>query len=102
MEVVESGVTIYFYEGSFNHSKLLVADDNICTCGSTNIDFRSFEHNFEANMFFYDKKVASQFKQIFFDDLTRCSRIEDYLQMQRQPFLHRLWESVLRLLSPLL
>ncbi|MBR1468932.1 MAG: cardiolipin synthase [Prevotella sp.] len=102
MEVVESGVTIYLYEGTFNHSKLLVSDDSICTCGSTNIDFRSFEHNFEANMFFYDAEVASRFKQVFFDDLQHCSRIEDELQMQRRPFLHRLWESLLRLFSPLL
>ena len=102
MEVVESGVTIYFYEKCFNHSKLLVSDDSICTCGSTNIDFRSFEHNFEANMFFYDPGVAARFKQVFFEDLEHCSRIEDYLQMRRRPFLHRLWESLLRLFSPLL
>ncbi|MBR6446089.1 MAG: cardiolipin synthase [Prevotella sp.] len=102
MEVVESGVRIDCYEGSFNHSKLLVADDSICTCGSTNIDFRSFEHNFEANLFFYDGDVARRFKQVFLDDLKRCRNFESYLQMQKRPFLHRLWESMLRLLSPLL
>ena len=102
MEVVESGVRIDCYEGSFNHSKLLVADDCICTCGSTNIDFRSFEHNFEANLFFYDGDVARRFKQVFLDDLKRCRNFESYLQMQKRPFLHRLWESMLRLLSPLL
>ena len=102
MEVVESGVTIVFYEGSFNHSKLLVADDSVCSCGSTNIDFRSFEHNFEANLFFYDSDVARRFKQVFLDDLKHCSDFESYLQMQKRPFLHRLWESMLRLLSPLL
>ena len=102
MEVVESGVRIDCYEGSFNHSKLLVADDCICTCGSTNIDFRSFEHNFEANLFFYDGDVARRFKQVFLDDLKRCRNFDSYLQMQKRPFLHRLWESMLRLLSPLL
>ena len=51
-EAVEAGVKVHLYEPSFNHSKLLVCDDSLCTCGSTNVDFRSFENNFEANAFF--------------------------------------------------
>ncbi len=42
MEAIEAGVKVYLYMGGFNHSKLLVSDDNLCTVGSTNIDFRSF------------------------------------------------------------
>ena len=49
---LEAGVMISFYCAGFNHSKLLVCDDSLCTCGSTNVDFRSFENNFEANVFF--------------------------------------------------
>ncbi len=54
MEAIEAGVKVYFYEAGFNHSKLLVSDDKICSCGSTNVDFRSFENNFEANAFFFE------------------------------------------------
>ncbi|WP_294789051.1 cardiolipin synthase, partial [Prevotella sp.] len=43
-ETLEAGVKVRLYEKGFNHSKLLVADDQISTCGSTNIDFRSFEN----------------------------------------------------------
>ena len=57
-ETLEAGVKVRLYEKGFNHSKLLVADDQISTCGSTNIDFRSFENNFEANVFFYDRQTA--------------------------------------------
>ena len=42
MEVIEAGVKVYLYEPGFNHSKILVSDDNLSSCGSTNIDFRSF------------------------------------------------------------
>ena len=38
--------------------------------GSTNMDFRSFEHNFEANAFFYDKETAMTLKEIFLHFLT--------------------------------
>ena len=36
----------------------MVSDDLLSTVGSTNIDFRSFEHNFEVNAFMYDVKTA--------------------------------------------
>lgn len=55
MEAIEAGVKVYLYTAGFNHSKLLVSDDDLCTIGSTNIDFRSFENNFEANAFFFDE-----------------------------------------------
>jgi cardiolipin synthase len=53
-EVLQAGVKIFLYEGGYNHSKLLVCDDTVCSCGSANVDFRSFENNFEANAFIYD------------------------------------------------
>lgn len=101
-EVAEAGVKVYFYNEGFNHSKLLVSDDSLSTCGSTNIDFRSFENNFEANMFFYDRATALRIKQVFLDDQYRCVPLEEADTVLRRPFLRRLWESVVRLLSPLL
>ena len=93
---------MYLYKAGFNHSKLLVSDDNLCTCGSTNVDFRSFENNFESNIFFYDTDMALRFKQIFLADQALCSLIDSPITVIRRPFLQRLWESLVRLLSPLL
>lgn len=39
-EAAGAGVKVYMYKGGFNHSKLMVCDDMVSTCGSTNIDFR--------------------------------------------------------------
>ncbi len=102
MEAMEAGVKVYLYEAGFNHSKLLVSDDNLCTCGSTNIDFRSFENNFEANAFFFDEQMALRIKSIFLDDQSRSILVEDVSYFVKRPFLKRLFESVVRLLSPLL
>ena len=101
-EVVEAGVQVYFYQAAFNHSKLLVCDDSLSSCGSTNVDFRSFEHNFEANVFFYDEAMALRMKQVFLDDQKGCITVAEFLDKQRYPFIKRLWESLVRLLSPLL
>lgn len=102
LETIEAGVKVLFYEAGFNHSKFLVSDDSICTCGSTNIDFRSFEHDFEANVFFYDEGMALRLKKVFLDDETRCQPFDKLYGKARFSFWKRLWVSIVRLLSPLL
>ncbi len=101
-QTVEAGVKVYLYKPSFNHSKLLICDDTLATCGSTNIDFRSFENNFESNIFIYDDGVAMQLKQIFLEDQEQCVLLDDITNLEHRPFITRLWESFVRLLSPLL
>ncbi|OWP34062.1 cardiolipin synthase [Prevotella intermedia] len=101
-QTIQTGVKVICYEEGFNHTKLLVADDNIATIGSANIDFRSFENNFEANAFFYDKSMAQRIKDIFLTDETKCVPLEKIKEINHKSFIYRLWESVVRLLSPLL
>lgn len=102
MEAIEAGVKVYLYMGGFNHSKLLVSDDNLCTVGSTNIDFRSFENNFEANAFFYDEEMAQRIKAIYLKDESQSILVDDVSYFVKRPFMKRLFESTVRLLSPLL
>ena len=101
-EAVDSGVEVYLYSSGFNHSKLLVSDDSLSTCGSTNIDFRSFDNNFESNVFIYDRGMALRIKEVFMKDMENCVRYEDYMRSRRLSFTHRLWESLVRLFSPLM
>ena len=101
LATVKAGVKVYLYKAGFNHSKLLVADDSMATIGSTNVDFRSFENDFEANAFFYDKKIALEVKDIFLKDQEESVALEDVRNLTHRSFLQRLWESMVRLLSPL-
>lgn len=101
-ETLEAGVKVRLYENGFNHSKLLVADDQISTCGSTNIDFRSFENNFEANVFFYDRQTALRIKDIYMRDEDCSINFSEARELHHRPYMHRFVESLLRLLSPLL
>lgn len=102
IEASKAGVKILLYRKGFNHSKLLVSDDAMATIGSTNVDFRSFENDFEANAFFYDKKIALQVKEVFLADQKDSIDLDDVRRFIKKPFLQRLWESFVRLLSPLL
>ena len=102
LEVIEDGVKVYLYEPGFNHSKILVSDDNLSSCGSTNIDFRSFENNFEANAFFFNEGMALRLKKVFLTDQAQSTLVDDVSYFIKRPFLQRLLESLVRLLSPLL
>lgn len=101
-ELYKAGARIYLYRAGFLHSKLLVCDDSLSSCGSTNVDFRSFENNFESNVFLYDEGTALRFKKVFLDDLSQSIPLSDLPRRLHPKFLQRLWESLTRLLSPLL
>ena len=102
-EAYKAGIRVMLYDGNkFLHAKMLVSDDSLCTCGSTNIDFRSFENNFESNAFIYDKEVACRMKQIFMDDAAHAIPFQTLSQRVCPKFMARLGESLARLLSPLL
>ena len=101
-EAAEAGVRVLLYEAGFLHSKMLVCDDSISTCGSTNVDFRSFENNFEANVFFYGEDSALQLKRVFLADEAKAVDLTDVPDRIRPKFSKRLCESVLRMLAPLM
>ena len=100
-EVVEAGVQVSLYKEGFLHSKLLVCDDAIATCGSTNLDFRSFENNFEANIFYYGEDVALKLKEVFLKDMEQSVLLTSVPSRMSRKIVVRLWESLTRMLSPL-
>lgn len=99
--MLKAGVKVYFYQKGFIHSKTIVIDDEFSTVGSTNLDFRSFDHNFEVNAFMYDKELAVKMKNIFIADQQQCRRIPRSY-WRRRPVASKVKESIVRLLSPVL
>lgn len=101
-EAYEAGVKVYLSQAGFLHSKVMVCDDSITTTGSTNVDFRSFENNFEANAFIYDEGMAIRMRNVFLRDQENAILLSDLPQRIHPSFKKRLWESLIRLMSPLL
>ncbi len=100
-DILQAGVKVYFYKKGFLHSKLMVSDDMLSTVGSTNIDFRSFEHNFEVNAFIYDVDTALEMKEIFLQDQRSCTQL--FLKnWNKRSWRRKAAESIVRLLAPLL
>ena len=100
-DVLHAGVKVYLYRKGFLHSKIMVSDDMLSAVGSTNIDFRSFEHNFEINTFIYDTETAFNLKEVFLQDQRDSTQI--FLKKwQSRPLYRKAIESVVRLLAPFL
>lgn len=100
-ECLRSGVKIYFFKAGMLHSKMLLVDDDIATVGSTNFDFRSFELNFEGNMFVYSRRFNALMNKQFIADTQQSRRIR-FPEWRRRPMRARVSESLMRLFSPLL
>ncbi len=100
-ELLSCRVKVYFYQKGFIHSKLIAIDDSLTIIGSTNMDVRSFEHNFEVNAFIYDNESCLKAKQIFVADLEDSTQILPEIWNQRS-HKQRFKESACRLFTPLL
>lgn len=100
-EVLEAGVEVYLYSDGFNHSKTMVVDGILSSVGTANMDFRSFDQNFEVNAFVYDEDIASELIARFNEDKNHCLPLR-LSRWQQRPIRRRLAESASRLLAPLL
>lgn len=99
--LLESGVKIYEYEKGFLHSKLLIADGEVATVGTANMDMRSFHLNFEVNALLVGTDSISKIVSDFERDLLSTKRIE-LDQFRQKKIIVRFMESAARLMSPLL
>ncbi len=100
-ELLEIGVEIYKYQKGFVHAKTMVCDDEVAFVGTTNLDHRSFELNFEVHEIIYDKTIASQLKAAFNNDILSSLQI-DKVKWDSRSRATIFIERVLRLLSPLI
>lgn len=100
-EILRAGIKVYFYQGGFLHAKSLIIDNEFSSLGSTNFDFRSFDHNFEINAFLYSPETNAQMKKIFINDMRQCRRIT-LSRWKRRPLATKVAESFARLMSPIL
>jgi len=100
-ELLEVGAKIYKYSKGFVHAKTMVIDDDVAIVGSANMDYRSFDLNFEVNAMVYSKNITAQLTKAFEDDLKVSQLIDAQTWLNRPKHIH-LWEKMVRLLSPFL
>lgn len=100
-EMLEAGVKMWFYTKGFIHSKTMVVDDFFSTIGTTNLDYRSFDIDFEINAVFYDKMMAARLVNDFEKDKTDSEQIL-LEKWKKRSLIRRFKESLARLFGPVL
>ena len=100
-EALNAGISMYLYRKGYMHAKTLVIDDSLVTIGSTNLDFRGFEQDFEINAFMYDENLARQQRDIFLED-QKDAELIDPIEWDKRPLLDKAKESAARIFSQVL
>jgi cardiolipin synthase len=99
--LLNAGVQIHEYRPGLLHAKTMCIDGTVSFIGSTNLDLRSFDLNFENNVLLQDEATTQAI----------IERQQSYLseshpvtleQVRAIPRWQRIWENLLGALSPVL
>ncbi len=99
--LIRHGVRVFVYRDRFIHAKTLVADSEVASVGTANIDALSFGINYEVQAFVYSEDIVRELENVFLADLDHCTE-ETPDNRKARPFIQRLKERAGRLLSPIL
>ena len=100
-QLIRDGVKVYTYENGFIHSKMMIIDDEVASVGSSNMDIRSFELNFEINAFMYDANIVKELKAAFIEDMKVSKELTEERYEQRSNWI-KFKQSIAKLASPIL
>ena len=99
--LLKSGVKVYEYTPGFCHAKMGISADVFATCGTINLDYRSFYHHFENGVLIYNNEVITDIKRDFSKTFNECREVTERYK-KTAPGLVRLANSILRLAAPFL
>lgn len=99
--LMEAKVKVFRYCKGFIHAKTMVVDDMFSTVGTANMDYRSFNINFEINAMMYDEATSMELKSHFMEDLEDSEEV-DLERWRNRSKIQKLKESYARLWAPLL
>ena len=100
-QLLEAGVKIYEYRPGLLHAKTLTVDGEIGLIGSTNLDLRSFDLNYENNIVFSDKKLTADIverQHQYIADSDEVTREE----VKNWPLSYRIWNNIVATMGPVL
>lgn len=93
-ELIASGIRVFQYSGTYDHSKIFVTDDCLASCGTVNMDGRSFYTNWEDTLLFYDRESVLQIKETFLDVQAECSEMD--ASYPKAKGINKAWRKFLR------
>lgn len=98
-ELLEAGVRIFEYTPGFIHSKLFVSDDAVATCGTINMDYRSFYFHFECGTWMCGVEAVGDIKEHFLE-MQSVSEEIILSKWVKRPLHQRLGQAILNVFAP--
>jgi len=68
-DLLDAGAKLFLYKKGFVHAKTMVVDKKMAIVGTANMDYRSFDLNFEVNAIIHNTELAAELADIFNEDL---------------------------------
>ena len=93
--LLRAGIHLHELHDTLLHAKTCVIDGAWTTVGSSNLDWRSFLHNAEANVIVLDAGLAHEMEQVFAQDVARAREI-DRATWSKRGWRQRLVEVIAR------
>lgn len=100
-QLILAGVTVAEYNGGLLHSKTMTVDGQATFMGSSNMDIRSFDLNYENDILFRDAALTSAVRQRQMEYLAD-STLVDPAYVRSWPIWRRIWLNAFATMGPLL
>jgi cardiolipin synthase len=100
-KLVSAGCRIFEFRGGLLHAKTLTMDGTVSLIGSSNLDLRSFDLNYENNILLQDAAVTAAIRLRQQDYIARSAPVmlHDVLAW---PHRRRIWNNVIATIGPIL
>lgn len=100
-KLLEAGCEIHEFQGGLLHAKTLTIDGRVSLIGSTNLDLRSFDLNYENNILLQDEAVTGTIRTRQADYITRSIHVT-LPQVRAWPWHRRIWNNIIATIGPVL
>jgi len=100
-QLVEAGVTIAEYDGGLLHAKIMTVDGVMTFMGSSNLDIRSFDLNFENDILLQDEALTAAIRERQMEYLSSSTLVEP-ARVRAWPIWRRIWLNAFATVGPLL
>ncbi len=99
-QLMKAGAKVYFFQGGFHHSKIMMADSACSFIGSANLNSRSLSFDYECNLFIADKATTAELQKIFETDKEQRCFLLTPQRWKSFSRWHRLQGHLFRVLAP--
>ncbi len=100
-QLLEAGIKIYEYKSGLLHAKTLTVDGEISLIGSTNLDLRSFDLNYENNIVFSDKALTADIVERQYQYIANSNEVSrEHVESWSLPY--KIWNNVIATMGPIL